>query len=99
MSPRSPLADCACQCHPPPDGAASLQKSATFLARMQYSAGGYVTLEGSSPPSSQGIQSRSFMRSCSHLTLNPEGHVFNPTTGDSFLVNEVGLRILKSLQS
>ncbi len=39
------------------------------------------------------------MRNILHLTLSPEGFAFNPVTGDSFVVNEVGLLILEKLQS
>lgn len=33
------------------------------------------------------------------LDLSPEGLAFDPATGDSFMLNEVGLSLLKSLQA
>ncbi len=38
------------------------------------------------------------MRSCSKLALNDEGFAFDPTTGDSFTLNETGVVILKRLR-
>ena len=37
------------------------------------------------------------MSRLSRLALNDEGFVFDPTTGDSFLVNRCGLLILRAL--
>jgi hypothetical protein len=39
------------------------------------------------------------MAGLSHLTVSPNGVAFNPTTGDTFLVNKTGLLVLKSLQT
>ncbi len=38
------------------------------------------------------------MRRCTHLALNDQGFVFDPTTGDSYVVNSVGLAILELLR-
>lgn len=38
------------------------------------------------------------MNKIAHLALNDEGFVFDPTTGDSFMVNDTGLFILKKLR-
>lgn len=38
------------------------------------------------------------MQKLSQLALNDEGFVFDPMTGDSYLVNETGLFILKGLR-
>ena len=38
------------------------------------------------------------MSKLSQLAINEEGFVFDPTTGDSFQVSEVGLRILGALR-
>ena len=33
------------------------------------------------------------------LTINEEGFAFNPSTGESFMVNRTGIQILKELQA
>ena len=38
------------------------------------------------------------MRRCTHLALNDQGFVFDPTTGESYVVNPVGLAILEQLR-
>ena len=38
------------------------------------------------------------MRRCTHLALNHQGFVFDPTTGDSYVANSVGLAILEQLR-
>ncbi|MBI5397739.1 MAG: PqqD family protein [Verrucomicrobia bacterium] len=38
------------------------------------------------------------MQRLSHLALNDEGFVFDPTTGDSFQVSQTGLAILGALR-
>ena len=38
------------------------------------------------------------MQPHSRLALNDEGFAFDPTTGDSFMLNETGLVILKGLR-
>jgi hypothetical protein len=40
-----------------------------------------------------------FMASLSHLTVSPDGVAFNPTNGDTFILNKSGLAILKILQA
>jgi hypothetical protein len=39
------------------------------------------------------------MPGLSHLTLSPEGMAFNPTTGDTYLVNKSGLLVLNAFQA
>ncbi len=39
------------------------------------------------------------VRRCTHLALNDQGFVFDPTTGDSYVVNPVGLLILEQLRA
>jgi hypothetical protein len=39
------------------------------------------------------------MASLSELDLSPEGLAFDPATGDAFMLNDVGLSLLKSLQA
>ena len=39
------------------------------------------------------------MSSLSHLTVSPEGIAFNPTNGDTFMLNKSGLLVLKVFQS
>ena len=39
------------------------------------------------------------MSRCSHLAINDQGFVFDPTTGDSYTVNEVGLLLLEQLRA
>lgn len=38
------------------------------------------------------------MASLSHLTVGADGMAFNPTTGDTFMVNKPGLVVLKVFQ-
>ncbi|MEI6231460.1 MAG: HPr-rel-A system PqqD family peptide chaperone [Planctomycetota bacterium] len=38
------------------------------------------------------------MSKIAHLALNDEGFVFDPSTGDSFMLNPTGLFILKKLR-
>ena len=39
------------------------------------------------------------MKRLSHLMINNEGFIFDPTCGDSFTANETGLFILNGLQA
>ena len=39
------------------------------------------------------------MANLSHLTVSPDGVAFNPTNGDTFMLNKSGLVILKILQA
>ncbi|MBS0208663.1 MAG: PqqD family protein [Planctomycetes bacterium] len=34
----------------------------------------------------------------SHLTINPDGFLFDPTSGDSFVANPVAVAVLESLR-
>ena len=38
------------------------------------------------------------MQKLSHLAINAEGFIFNPSTGDSFQASQTGLLVLNSLR-